>query len=253
MFESHTAEFKRCCATNKFEYKQIEEHVTLIDNFFCDFDAARNFILSRDRWDTHIDDGGVKSGIESRFPYWFVSEFLDQFFLDKKLITDGNSYSCFCNYQYKNMPPKVNILSSTSMPFPHLDGVLSEDGCLRHICLINLNESPISTLFYKYKNNKRCPNETEFEKFQDFVEEKSKIYFKLKENGEQVADKWYETLDEVELYKEVTYEPNQSIIYPVDYFHSGKIDDRYTKENPRIILAMSADILLNNENLPSSN
>jgi len=253
MFESHTAEFKRCCVTSKFKYRQINEHITLIDNFFYNFHVARNFITSRDRWDTNVDDGGVKSGVESRFPFWFISEFLDQYFLDRRLTTDGAAYTCYCNYQYKDMPPKVDILSSTSVPFPHIDGIVSEDGCLRYICLVNLNKDPVSTLFYRYKNNVSCSNQTEFDEFQEYVEEKSKVYFNLKENGEYVRDDWYETVEEVELHEEITFKPNQAIIYPANHFHSGKIDSRYTKENPRVMLAMSFDVLLDDENISNSN
>jgi hypothetical protein len=169
---------------------------------------------------------------------------MEKYVLDNKIIDDTNSYETLCNF-FDNESYSIRTVSNTTY-FPHIDRV-ENDGILEHICLINLNKTPVSTKFYTYKNKEFCSRENESEWIaydKKINADIIKFYNKkiiTKEEAKLFLDK--QNLD-IELIDTIEYKPNQAIIYPANLFHSPNITSEFTKNNPRILLRITFDIKL---------
>lgn len=230
--------YNKSCKPKCESYKKISNHITLIDNFFEDFEAARDFFISIEKWKCIPYQGYSKSGYQSLFPNWIGKSLMEKYILDNKISDDNNlnSYGTRCNFSYDELN-YIWSLSNSSI-FPHTDS-LENDNTLEKICLINLNKVLLSTKFYTYKNKKYLTNE---------MEDKWKLYNKkLETKLKEYYNKDNITVDEAKLFLDtqkldtklieiVEYKPNQAIVYSANLFHSPNITQEFTKDNPRCLL-----------------
>ena len=233
--------YNESCEPKYVNYKQISSHITLIDNFFKDFDKARNFFINREKWKCTLYQGHSKPGYESLFPSWIAKSLIQKYVLDNKISDDMNSYRIVCNFFHHSQDYIWSV--SNSNYFPHIDSVQIE-GTLNYICLINLNECPVSTKFYSYKNKEYCSSEMilEWDNYDKKIQ-KELIKYYNKENITRNEVKLFldnQKLD-VKLIKKIEYNPNQAIVYPANLFHSPNVTEKFTETNPRILLRIDFD------------
>lgn len=234
--------YNKSCKPKYESYIKISNNITLIDDFFENFQSARNFFINRDKWKCISYQENSKPGYESLFPDWVGKSLMEKFILDNKIVDDSNSYTTTCNFFYNESSPIWTL--SNSNYFPHIDSIQDED-ILQYICLINLNNIPVSTNFYTYKNQEYCNDEIESEwgyyeidmekEFRshcckkNITRDEAKIFLDKKQNLK------------IKLIKEVEYKSNQAIIYPANLFHSANVIQEFTKDNPRTILRIAFD------------
>jgi hypothetical protein len=172
--------YKESCKPKCESYKQISSHITLINNFFEDFEAARDFFINREKWKCIQYQGHDLPGYQSLFPSWIGKSLMGKYILDNKISDDMYSYKIECNFRYDNMCPWS---LSNSDYFPHIDGV-EHDEISRQICLINLNKVPVATDFYTYKNKEYCTSE-----ILDEWQEYNKKLTSLRESKDNISEK----------------------------------------------------------------
>lgn len=236
------------CEPGYKSYKKITNYITLIDNFFKNFEEAKNFFTSREKWKCISYQNHSKPGYESLFPSWVGKSLMEKYILDNKICDDMNSYKTICNF----FGGQSNLIWSifNSNYFPHFD-VMEFNGISTQICLINMNKIPVSTKFYTFKNKEYCSinNYNEWIKYVNEVEKKLFKYY----NGNKstitrdMFKEFLEHLDkkeglEIKLIKTVEYNPNQAIIYPANLFHSPNVTSEFSEKNPRTLLRTSFDI-----------
>jgi hypothetical protein len=233
--------YNKSCKPKCESYKQISSHITLIDNFFEDFDKARNFFISREKWECIPYQEYSKPGYESLFPSWIGKSLMEKYALDNEINDDMNSYSIICNFFYNQ--PNYIWTASNSNYFPHIDGV-ENNNILGHICLINLNKVPVSTKFYTYKNKKYCSSEIkdEWDNYnKDIISKALKYYDKTNITRNEYKLFLSNQKLDVKLIDEIKYNSNQAIIYPKNLFHSPNTTEEFTEDNPRCLLRITFD------------
>lgn len=244
--------YNQSCKPGYKIYKKVSDDVILIDNFFEDFDSARNFFISRDKWKCIAYQGHAKPGYESLFPGWVGKSLVEKFVTDHQINDDTNSYETLCNFIYESTESVWNL--SNSNFFPHTDGVIVQVdnfNVLRQICLINLNNTSVSTNFYSYKNFSSCSPEMqdEWKKYgQKIQKELLKYYNKTNISGQELKNFLDQKSDlEIKLTDTITYKPNQAIIYSANLFHSAGALDGFTFEYPRVLLRITFDMGVKNK------
>jgi hypothetical protein len=234
--------YNKSCKPKCKSYIKISDNITLIDNFFENFESAKNFFIGRDKWKCIPYQEHSKPGYESLFPRWIGKSLMEKFILDNKIIDDKNSYKIICNFFYNELNPIWSL--SNSNYFPHIDSVQNED-VLEYICLINLNDISVSTKFYTYKNQEYCSSEikAEWDEYNKDIKKELLDHYNKKiitrDEFKIFLDKKQEL--NTKLIKEVEYNPNQAIIYPANLFHSPSVTQEFTEDNPRVLLRISFD------------
>lgn len=234
--------YNKSCKPKCESYRKISNNITLIDNFFENFELAKDFFTGRDKWKCIKYQGHAKPGHESLFPRWIGKSLMEKFILDNKIIDDMNSYEIKCNFFHNEKGLTWSLANSTH--FPHIDKV-KNDNILHYICLINLNNIPVSTKFYMYKNQEYCSSEAESEWHEytrDIQKEILKYYNKdiITKNEFKVFLDKKQDLD-VKLIKKVDYNPNQAIVYSANLFHCPNVTEEFTEDNPRVVLRITFD------------
>jgi hypothetical protein len=116
---------------------------------------------------------------------------------------------------------------------------------LQYICLINLNNIPVSTKFYTYKNQEYCSSETkaEWNEYNKDVQKKLLDYYNKKTIKRDEVKIFLDKKQDlsIKLIKEVKYKPNQAIVYPANLFHSPDVPEKFTEDNPRVLLRITFD------------
>jgi hypothetical protein len=232
--------YKKSCRPGHQTYKKITEKITLIDNFFEDFDSARNFFVNRDKWECTFYQENSKSGYETIFPGWVGKSLLENYIKDNKIIDDTKSYNLVCNFLYHS---KNNVWSlSNSNHFPHIDSMGNGD-VMEYVCLTNLNLFPVETKFYSFKGVECCDSKN----FNDW----NRYYKDINEELHRYYNKKPITRDDVKLFldskkqldvkltKKIQYNPNQAIVYPVNLFHSPNVTPEFSEKNPRVLLRVA--------------
>jgi hypothetical protein len=235
--------YNKSCKPKCGSYKQISSHITLIDNFFEDFETARDFFINREKWECIPYQEHSKPGYESLFPKWIGKSLMEKYVLNNKISDDMNSYNMLCNFFYNSTNHSWSLPNSNY--FPHIDGVKSCN-ILGQICLINLNKVPVSTKFYTYKNKEYCTNEMldEWKNYTKKIETKLEEYYNYKNNITRDEIKLFlntQNLD-IKLIKTLKYKPNQAIIYSENLFHSPNVTKEFTEKNPRCLLRIKFHI-----------
>lgn len=234
--------YNKSCKPKCESYRQISNNITLIDNFFEDFDKARNFFISREKWKCISYQDNSKPGYESLFPNWIGKSLMEKWVLDNKISDDMNSYNIVCNFFY-NSSNYISSLSNSSY-FPHIDGI-GNNNILGHICLINLNAVPISTKFYRYKNKEYCSSQIkdEWDNYNKNITSKMLKYYDKKNITKNECELYLSNQKhDFKLIDEIKYNSNQAIIYPENLFHSPNFTKEFTKNNPRIVLRICFDV-----------
>ena len=233
--------YNSSCKPNYNKYKKITDKITLIDNFFQNFDSARNFFINREKWQCIEYQGLSKPGCETIFPMWVGESLMEKYILENKIIKYKNSFEVECNFFYDESDYVWSICNSSF--FPHIDEI-ERKGNLQYICLINMNLVPVETKFYSFRNNEYCATENDDHEWSMYVKDLQNelidYYNKTNITREEVRLflNSKEKLD-VELYKTIQYNPNQAIIYPANLYHSPNVTSEFTKENPRSILRIT--------------
>lgn len=234
--------YNKSCKPKYESYINITNNIILIDNFFENFEAARSFFISRDKWKCISYQCNSKPGYESLFPDWVGKSLMEKFILDNKIVDYLNSYKTTCNFFYNESSPIWSL--SNSNYFPHIDSIQVED-ILQYICLINLNNIPVSTNFYTYKNREYCNDEIESE-WNDYQGDIAKEFLSHCGKKNITRDEVKIFLDKkqnlkIKLIKEVEYKSNQAIVYPANLFHSPNVPKEFSKDNPRSLLRITFD------------
>lgn len=223
------------CRPKCESYKKVTNDIVLIDNFFENFDAAKEFLKGRDRWKTIPYQGYASSGYRSFFPEWIGKSLIEKYVKDNRIETLDNFYA-FTDFYHDEKQSVWGIVNSNY--YPHIDDV-KKDNTLQHICLVNLNDAPVTTHFYSFKGHKRCSAVMEKEwnyyttnlqyELMDYYDNKTVNRKKVKQFLDSKKDLQIELTDSIE------YKPNQAIVYPADLFHCGDISEIFTEEDPRVL------------------
>jgi hypothetical protein len=232
--------YLKSCKPDCKSYKKISNNITLIHNFFENFEAARDFFINREKWKCIPYQGHSNTGYESLFLSWIGRSLMEKYVLDNKISDDINSYNIKCTFLYDD---HLIWNLSHSNYFPHIDAVEKND-VSRQICLINLNKVSVSTKFYTYKNKEYCASQI----VDEWNEYDKKINFKLKDyyNKNNITRNEVKLfLDnqklETQLVRTIEYKPNQAIVYSSNLFHSPNVTQEFTEDNPRCLLRIMFD------------
>jgi len=234
--ESLNEFYNKSCKPNFESYTKITDNIILIDNFFENFEFTKKFFESRDKWKCILYQGHSKTGYESVFPDWVGKSLLEKYIVDNKIIDDLNSYRITCNFSFEHETEPMWMLSNS---YPHVDQLQIEN-TQQYICLINLNDTPVSTNFYTYNDKEYCSSETsaEFEEYIDNIKTEFENYCGKRNITKTEVKTFLDNKKDlyVKLNKKVEYKPNQAIVYPSNLFHSPNVTQEFTKDNPRILL-----------------
>lgn len=234
--ESMNELFNKSCKINYKFYKKITNNITLIDNFFEDFGKARDFFINREKWKCISYQEHSKPGYESIFPFWVGKSLMENISLDHSL----NSYDIVCNFFYHDPNEYISSLSNSNY-FPHIDNICN-NGFLEYICLINLNNIPVSTKFYSYKNKECCDNnlKNKWDNYNKKIRDNLLKYYNKKNITRNEVKVFLnkQNLD-IKLTNTIQYNSNQAIIYPANLFHSPNVTEEFTENNPRILLRIT--------------
>jgi hypothetical protein len=208
----------------------------LIDNFFENFKSAKKFFVGTDKWNCIAYQENAKPGYESIFPNWVGKSLVEKYAVDNNIIDDLNSYKMTCNYFFEHESKPIWTLSNS---YPHIDQVQFKN-ILQYICLVNLNDIPVSTKFFAYKNQEYCSSEI-LEEWEEYLKNKKKELMDYYREVQITKNEFKTFLNNkqdshIKLIKEIEYKPNQAIVYPANLFHSPNITQEFTKDNPRILL-----------------
>tara|TARA_R100000005_G_scaffold86471_1_gene55332 strand:+ start:920 stop:1645 length:726 start_codon:yes stop_codon:yes gene_type:complete len=240
MIETLDNKFKFNCEPNYSEYERIIRNTSWkIPDFFKNFKKSQEFLMSMDKWNSDISSGAFKPGIETYLPNWTVSYLLNKFCIENNITDDLYSHKSQCIYFYKEILEEKNYIHSKGI-IPHTDGFLSEDGCLQHVCLINCSNSPITTTFWKFKDKFESKTSDEYEEYIEYMMSKNKEYY---ENSYE-SNNFLEQCKEIVFSEEITYKPNECIIYPSNLYHAPKIEEKFDMSDPRLTLTIRFDILI---------
>ncbi len=229
------------CKPRCESYKKLSNNITLIDNFFEDFEAARNFFLSREKWGCITYQIHSKPGYESFFPNWIGRSLMEKYVIDSKVSDDVRSYNAVCNHFFYDTSPIISLTNSGC--FPHYDSILDAFDAVQSICLVNLNHVPVSTKFYTFKGKEYITEET-FREWEDHLEELTQDLQKSHDMNNLSLEQFKQYLDnqknpKVRLINTQVYKPNQAIVSNGNLFHSPNVTEEFTEENPRSVLKIA--------------
>ena len=234
--------YDNSCRPGYKSYKKITDKITLIDNFFEDFDSARNFFISREKWECIQYQDYSKPGCETFLPNWVGKSLIEKYILDNKINDDMGSYAIICNFSH----PHSNSwsLSGIMLDHPHFD-CIETNGLLGYIVLINLNLVPVTTNFYTFKDKEYC-DEQNLNIFRQYDYNLCKEFFEYcGEDFKNVTRKKAISFlnghkkIETKLIREIKYNPNQAIVYPANLFHCPNITSEFSEKNLRTMLRIS--------------
>lgn len=228
--------YNHSCKISYNQYKKISKDITIIDNFFEDFEKAKSFFINRDTWKCIPFQGYSKSGLESLLPGWVGRSLMERYVLDNKIKDIITSYSTIVDYRYDSDELVWSLHNSEY--FPHFDSI--EDNT--KICLVNLNDEEISTRFYTFNDQESC-NYNILKDWDFYVEGlTSKVsdycvdYQIINRKDIKNFLIYEENNLKHKLIREVKYKKNQAIVYSANLFHSPNVTINFTKSNPRILL-----------------
>lgn len=235
--------FNKFCKPKCKKYKKVSKDILLIEDFFEDFQGARDFFLCRDKWKCNPYQLHSKPGYESLFPQWVGRVLMEKYIIDNKINHDIFSYEIICNFFYNTDSCLSNI--SNSGLIPHIDNIENKN-TLEHICLINLNNISISTNFYSFNEKEYCKNKNYHDLWTEYQKELEieliNCYKKEKITRKEVEIFLRSKSNlKFKLIKEIEYFPNQAIIYPANLFHSPNVNSIFTESNPRSLLRITFD------------
>lgn len=232
--------YRKFCRPKYEKYEKIYDDITLIHDFFDNFDEAKEFFISREKWKCIPYQGHSKPGFESFFPKWVGKSLLEKYILDNKISEDINSYELVCNFFYDQKNEFFSLAGSNL--FPHVDDTGINDFVM-YICLINLSKVPVFTKFYTYKNKDYCYTEIEDEwnKYTESIQKELIKFYEEKDIKRHNVKKFLDKKKDlkIKLIKKVEYKPNQAIIYPGNMFHCPEITEEFTENNFRSLLRIS--------------
>lgn len=236
--------YRKSCKISYNQYENIENNIVIIDNFFENFNEAKNFFINRDKWKCEPYQGNSKFGYESLFPSWIGKSLMENFINKNKITVLNSIYDTVCNYTYY-VENSFWSLSNTSL-FPHIDS-FEYDEFDEMICLINLNDTFVSTKFYKFKNNPFCTHKikNEWTICQNQILQLLLEYYKINNIQSLQYNQIKEFLDfsmekfDIKIDKNVVYNPNQAILYPANMFHQANVTKNFTIDFPRILLRIT--------------
>lgn len=234
--------YKVSCKPGYTSYKKITDKITLIDNFFEDFDSARNFFLGREKWQCIPYQNYSKPGYETIFPSWVGKSLLEKYVLSDNIIEDCNSYTTECNHFYPQ-PDFIWSLGNSSF-YPHFDSIETYNGILEYVCLVNLNLKKVSTKFYTFRGKEYCDNKniSMWEKYSENIRKELFEYYNRKTITREEFKSFLDSKEmEIELTQKIEYKPNQAIVYPTNLFHSPNITSEFSEKNPRTLLRITFD------------
>jgi hypothetical protein len=222
---SASSQFKLACqAGNSRRIKKYKSGMLKISNFFKSFDDARSFIADLPAWQTDPLDNNLKPGMEILLPSWTAHYLLENAYSYFGAVdrTGHAACSACCNVLFDGLMKYPGIVPSYSIAgvsLPHVDFV-PKDNRQAYICLVNLNDAPVITQFWQYKDSLLCKSEQECNDFMQALTTES-------------------CLSQMSIKERIEYAPNSAIIYPANMYHSPEMTSHYTATNPRRLLRLS--------------
>lgn len=230
--------YDKFCKPGYTSYEKVSKNFLLIENFFEDFENAKNFFINRDKWECTSYQDTSKPGYESCFPNWIGKSLLEKFLLTNQIFCEKGGYEITCNFFYD----KEYVWSLSNSGYcPHNDCFQDiDDDVLMYICLINLNNVSVSTKFYSYKTHRYCDSKLkcEWENYIKNLNDELYVHYNKKIINKNDVILFLQNKKNLDftLTDKIEYKPNQAIIYPACLFHSSNITEEFTKENPRTLL-----------------
>lgn len=228
------------CEPNYNKYEKIFNEVFLIDNFFKNFDAAQSFFNGLDKWDCSSYSMYPKPAYEIKLPSWIGLLLLKKYIIENNINDNLMSYMTDCNsYFYDEDTSFWSVTNYHS--FPHVDSYGPKDGCIHNVCLINLNDQPVKTRFYRFDGEFECSNvnSKKWDLYYKTLDEKLlKRFYNQKITYDKIENFLLENQNnlKIKLLNEVEYQPNQAIVYPANYFHSVGLTKDFNRKNSRLSL-----------------
>lgn len=229
------------CAPNAArDYENLATTYHNVHNFFANFSSAQKFLRSLDRWECCRYDSHLKPGLESFLPNWLTRYLLASYFAkyDLDISPDPQHTTALCNWLFNGAVKHESILSSYALEgatLPHID-YLPSPSYSAYICLVNINDYPVSTDFWRFNSSRLCGTPEESKKLQDCIVMQSRRYLSL-----TTEERAYFSSSVPNLFVEerVTYSPNSAIIYPAHAYHSPVVNPKHTSDCPRGLLRLT--------------
>ena len=195
-------------------------NVLVIKNLFKYPDLVLDFQNLLSKWESF---NSSKPGVTTLpLPCWTANYVHSQIF--KFEYNRKRSETEFVYFYWNNtsIESEKSLLVSNNCLLPHSDSNAEEEGL---IFLINLNNRPIRTGFWKYRGNRLCRNTDEEDEYYSYV-------------SNVTEDNYHDMVVPGILEKEIDIEYgfNDAILYQSSRYHQPIIDNFFTRENPRIIL-----------------
>jgi hypothetical protein len=232
--------FYSLCKPNLSKIVKIKNNIFTIKNFFNNFDQAKKFLNNLDKWECDSYDFTSKSGLQSILPL-STGEYLQDNSSLKFDVKNINLHSIDVNFLYYGQKKKFDKLQSSNGSFdlPHHDSIDIPNKQKKYVFLINLNDYPISTNFWSFEGNNLMVDDS----YLFFIDKINKEY----QNQKNI----FKIPKSLSLDYEITYEPNQVLIYNSSLLHNANIKEKHTYSSPRTTLRLffSCDSIINTSNI----
>lgn len=213
--------YEKCFLVNEnVEIKEYDSGLLKIKNVFEDPNLPIKFQDLLSKWESC---NSAKPGIMSlQLPYWTANYVLRQLFDFQCQWRDSQSEFIYFYWNNESRDCSSDDLRSNNCLLPHTDTDSSKKSL---IFLVNLNNRPIRTGFWKFDGSS----------YEELPPDKS-VYYQY--SGNITEDNIHEMTNNGRLDKEfdIEYHFNEAILYPANRFHQPIIDKFYTRETPRILL-----------------
>lgn len=221
--------FRHCAQVNKdATVEEQHDHVLVVRNILKYPEKMFEFQKLLSKWESR---GNAKPGIGSlHLPYWTANYIGENWVSDlEDLFIEPDASSCEFYYFYYNnicIDSETDSLRSNNCVLPHTDP--GDDGIVHMIGLINLNQRPVRTGFWKFNGEFIEHNDEISNAYNEYALGITPLNYDEKVNN-GILDKAFE----------VEYGFNDAIFYDARIFHNPIIDTYYTRENPRVMLRLS--------------
>ena len=212
--------YEKSFNVNKNVHVEKYDDLYHIKNLFEDPYLILKFQNLLSKWESC---NSAKPGLMTlTLPYWTANHVQRQLFDFECHWKKSTTEFIYFYWNNKCMEFDEDDLRSNNCLLPHIDSDLEENSV---IFLVNLNNRPIKTGFWKFNGDRFCKNEEQHDnycKYSRVIKEDN--YDQMINNG--ILDKDCE----------IEYHFNEAIMYNGSRYHQPIIDKFYTRDNPRIIL-----------------
>lgn len=218
--------FNHCSQiSDNYESVEYSDDILLVKNIFKFPEKMLQFEKLLTKWESR---GNAKPGMMTlKLPYWTGNEIATRVLNLDNYVETINEVE-FIYFYYNNICLDSNIydLRSNNCFLPHTD-----PGPTRNVTniigLINLNQRPVKTGFWKFKGNLTDNDESLSDEYTEYTDTINYDNYHEKVNN-GILDNVFN----------IEYNFNDAIFYNSLCYHQPIIDKFYTRENPRIMMRL---------------